>query len=46
MGEGGGGGGTGSVPENSVFPTRISVELAGNFAIRTLQPSITGMKAG
>ena len=36
-----GGGGTGSV-----FPTRISVELAGNFAIRTRQPSITGMKAG
>ena len=52
MGGGGGGGGGGGDwlgSQELVFSNHdlsISVELAGNFAIRTVQPSITGMKAG
>ena len=45
-GGGGGGGGDWLGSRELGFPTRISVELAGNFAIRTLQPSITGMNSG
>ena len=46
---GGGGGGDWLGSRELVFSNHdlsISVELAGNFAIRTVQPSITGMKAG
>ena len=45
----GGGGGDWLGSRELVFSNHdlsISVELAGNFAIRTVQPSITGMKAG